>query len=269
MTKPATPTIKQIKMKMQSRITLILAGCVSVFLLVYLPREVQDKFARMFGEAKGTIQGIEITNIAGFITGLCGVPLSFVVRWIIFAQDHLATGTSKSSQFFRYYYVTSMLMALHPNIDRTQASKLWFEDTFNKWQKPNAKEQELDMFRRVSERTYSLRLIWYLQRVTVYFIIGSLAMMSAECLFFKRDSFVEYLPVKGVVFVLAAFLCWWLHGSNKIKLVNQSGYFNKYEATGAFEKYKEIQGLAWEHFRETVLVKWEREQIKKLKGQER
>jgi hypothetical protein len=231
MTKPATPTIKDYKTKMQNRITWILAGCVSVFLAVYLPRDLQELFVRMFGEAKGTIGGIEITNISGFITALCGVPLSFVLRWVIFAQDHLATGKSKAGDFFRYYYVTSMIKALHQDIHQTQALKMWF-DAFNKWQKPNAREEDQDMFRRVSQRSYSLRLIWYLQRVTVYFIIGSLVMMSAECLFFRRETFVLYMPVKVGILLLAAFLCWWLHGSNTFKKVDEAGYFNKYEATG-------------------------------------
>lgn len=239
------------KSRMQWKVTAMLAVALISFMVFFIPTGVQSKLVKQFGEVQKYSAGI---------MALTGAPLVFFVRWVIFAQDHLATGNGRASRFFRHYYPSCTFITKH-GVDGNVARKLWFE-FYNKWQKPNHKHY--DLFRRNSERTYSMRMIWYLKRILLAYLLLALVAMSLDCWLFERQEFVSLLPVKVVLLFGAAVMFVSIQFSNTITEHPASpDYFDRYTATGAYEKYKEIQGYVWVLFEEEEVSKWQKAQAKK------
>lgn len=229
------------KRKMQWRVTWALSACTLFFALLYLPDEILTPLS-----AK-----IKMVNEVMIKLGLT-IPVVFIFQWILFAQDHLATGNSFASRFFRHYYPSTYATETK-NLQRDKADKLWF-DYFNKWENENHPDNEY--YRRNFERTYACRLIFYLKRILSVFIV--LAILSTLLLtwVFPTQGSSQLLPVRIAVLIGSVILLVSLHWSNKIRENKTSqSYQDRYLPTGVYFKYKEIAGILRNRFESDVLSK--------------
>ena len=229
------------KRRMQWKVTGVIAGSTLFFVLLYVPEEVLGPLAE-----KLTLLN-QVLIKSGFT-----VPVIYLFHWILFAQDHLATGNSLASIFFRHYYVSNYAVA-ERGLKQDDANKQWF-DYFNKWEdegNPNHRYY-LSNF----GRTYDCRLVFYLKRVLVVFIIAaSLSTWLTLWLFNSQDSH-RLLPARISIIILYALLLGSLHLSNRApKNPLPGSYDDRYLPTGVYARYKEIAGILRSKFEEDVLSK--------------
>jgi hypothetical protein len=227
------------KSRMQLKVFSAIAVCVTVFIFIYIPNEVMNPLSEKISQAQAAYLKLGIS-----------VPIMFLLQWVIFAQDHLANGASLEAKFFRHYYPSSYARHKH-DLAIPMASRLWF-DLYNQWH--SAEHSRHDKYKTNSYRTYSLRLIFYLTKIFTVFVVLA-AVTTGLCYWpIKEVEFDRLLPgrIAGILFSLS--LAFWLRSSNKILPNPQGNYYEKYEATGAYHKYKEYQGILWEYFEEEVLI---------------
>jgi hypothetical protein len=214
------------KRRMQRRVVSVLWFLVVLFVIVYVPPALIEPVVARLSTNRWVLALARL---------LLAVPLVPLLGWILFAQDHLPYGTSKASHFFRQYYVTVYARKKF-SLDKSQATTLWF-DYFNKWE---AEDHPLHDYYRVNfERTYAVRMIYYLKRILVVFVIlgcGS-AFVASLALQAERD----WLPLRIAIVVVAAFFLAWLQQANRATRCSDAT--EAWEATGVYAKYKEICGI--------------------------
>jgi hypothetical protein len=168
-----------------------------------------------------------------------------LVPWIIFAQDQLATGASKASQFFRYHYPSTLAVNKY-SLTRQEANRAWFE-YFNAWEDP--KHRWHSDYKNTFERGYSLRLIYSLNRLLFWFVVAAGAATTLTALLLDEPRSV--LASKIVLILAVGLLWWWLHTSNTFTKLDSGDY----SATGAYFKYQEINGITSNRFEIEILEK--------------
>src|SRR5437870_1817913 len=106
------------KVAMQRHVTGVLIACGTVFVGLYVPGDVLGPVRAAVGSAWAVV-----------IRAGLSVPIALIARWFVFAQDHLANGTSEASLFFRHYYPSSRAITKY-GLSREKATTMWF-DFFN------------------------------------------------------------------------------------------------------------------------------------------
>ncbi len=131
------------KSAMQWQVTTVLMTSVVLFVILYIPSEV---LVPITGSLSHTGELVTRLGIAA--------PAAWMLRWVLFAQDHLATGSSSASQFFRHYYVSLYTRSKY-DLSKGEADMRWFE-YFNDWEEqgsPNHKFYRINV-RRTYEASY-------------------------------------------------------------------------------------------------------------------
>lgn len=160
--------------------------------------------------------------------------LSLLLRKPLFGTDPLASGKSKESEFFRSFY-PSILIQEKYGVVKGSADKLWF-DYFNTWSKEDS--NYYSHWRTVFERTYMCRLIFYLSRLQMIFLIlsvSTLIVMLAANYYVKHFFSITPLSIGYIVVVIFIYLL--LKISNKIPRKDGD------EPTGCWYKYREISNI--------------------------
>jgi len=89
-TKKSPPRLQgEIKQRMKRQVTAVLVCTVAVFVVFFIPSTITEPIA----------DGLKEWHKLLIKLG-ASIPVMILVPWIIFAQDQLATGASKASQFF-------------------------------------------------------------------------------------------------------------------------------------------------------------------------
>jgi hypothetical protein len=70
----------------------------------------------------------------------------------------------------------------------------------------------------------------------------------------REPEFNRLLPARIFVLAVIGLVFATLHFSNKLIFNKDGNYYERYHATGAYEKYREYQGVLWEIFEERVLI---------------
>jgi len=233
----AEETRGKIKRQWERRVTSVLVALIALFVVFFVPQEIAKPITD------------RLTGWQNLVVKLgASVPIMLVLPWIIFAQDHLATGRSKASKFFRDHYPSTFATAKY-GLPREQADKEWF-DYFNKWEA--AGHPDRGNYEITFQRSYSLRLIYYLKRVLLSFILLALVATTLSWLLNTSDAH-ELLAARLSIVVLAVLILGWLHSSNRFWAIRDRA--GQYDATGAYFKYKEINGVLRMKFEADVLSK--------------
>jgi hypothetical protein len=224
----------EIKNAMKRRVTSVLVAIVLLFVLIFVPSEIVDPVANGLKDWQRLLAKLGVS-----------IPLMVVIPWIIFAQDHLATGKSKASQFFKHHFQSTLAMKKYGQT-QADANRLWF-DYFNKWEDP--KHVHHGNYKATFDRSYALRLIYYLKRLLFLFVVAACAstIMMTVLLPDTRPA----LPARITIIVVVALVWSWLHLSNTFKKLPSGDY----EAAGAYFKYQEICGITCSRFEQDVLSK--------------
>ena len=231
--------ISSYKSRMQIKVFVAIATCVVFFVFLFTPKEVGDPLVERISEA-----------YASFVKLGLSLPIMFILQWILFAQDHLANGNSLPSTFFRHYYPSSFAKHKY-DLSAPTSNRLWF-DLYNQWHDPDHSYHE--KYKINSKRTYSLRLIYYLYWISVIFLVTALA-TAVLCFYpLKEADFSRLLPARIAVIVFIGLFAFLLRQSNRLSYNKDLNYYERYQATGAYHKYKEYQGILWEIFEEEVLI---------------
>jgi hypothetical protein len=225
--------------RMQWRVTSVLIVVAALFFLLYVPEIVLHPLTTRIGMLGSFL-----------IRAGISLPLAYAGRLLIFSQDHLPTGRSKASYFFRYYYASSYAVVMY-DIPSRKAMQMWF-DYFNAWADPTHPNH--DYMSRTFERTYSLRLIFYLKRVLTLFLMAAIiATALDQYVLHSNDSATLVAPrIFGLV-VVACFLAILYHDNRAWLTAHPGSYCDKYDASGAYRKYKDIQEILITKFEEDVL----------------
>lgn len=235
----AKKTVKgKLKARMKQRVVWVLAAVTVFFGVLYLPDEVTQVFGQRF-------------EVAGKILAKLGVTLPFTLLavWFLFGQDHLATGRGRASRFFRHYYPSTFAVQ-HCNKTQADADNLWFT-YFNQWEAPNHLNHRFyeDQF----ERSYTCRLFYYLVRILTWYLVAAAVSIVLWTWIIPTQDADRMLVPRVIVWVLFALLTLSISLSNRIQEVPGASYQDAYRPTGAYFKYKEIQGILQRHFWEDVL----------------
>lgn len=172
----------------------------------------------------------QFLNYARYPIVIVFIPI--LARVFIFAQDKLAHGENKYSNYFRSFYPSAYLKnRLH--ISKGEADVIWFT-IYNRWKNPSHEFNKLWLV--THKRSYSCRFIFYLQR---WLLFGSVAMGSTVAaqivyrLLEKRGIFDELVWIKIAIALATGGLSFWIKISNKIGE----------QPTGCWSKWKEISEM--------------------------
>jgi hypothetical protein len=230
-----------VKRKMQRRVTYVLAATVLIFAIVYVPGEVTDPLAVSLATWQQVLARSGIS-----------LPVLALLGWLIFSQDHLATGGSRASRFFRHYYPSQYAQEKY-GLSKERANRLWF-DYFNGW--ATSEDQRLrEDYARSFQRTYSVRLIFYLKRILFGFVILAAIATPVFTWLIPTDGAQKLLPGRIAIILAAMLLLVWLHMSSRFS--ERSGtqsYGERYQATGVYAMWKEIGGILTTRFEDDVLL---------------
>ena len=229
------------KQKMKRQVTSVLFVYILFFVALYVP----DKALAPLIERLNVGWNFFV-KFAGSLAG--SIPITFVLQWIIFSQDSLATGSSKESRFFRHCYPSSFARDVY-GLKQAEADQNWF-DYFNKWQDEKHVDHSylVDCFK----RSYSCRLIYYLVKLSFLFACGAAALMLISFAIDPED-FQKYLfsRMAGLIIVVLSF--GWLTLNNRIREDLQAPREDSYKVTGVWFKFKEINGVLIQKFERDVL----------------
>jgi hypothetical protein len=226
-----------VKTAQKSKVAALLIALTVVFGVLYLPDEVLRIFS------------IKMEKVASILAKL-GVTftVSTLTFWILFSIDHLATGKGLKSCFFRHYYPSTYAVK-HCGMSREAANTAWFE-YFNQWadEKHPHHEQYVYSF----ERSYACRLIYYLIPLLIVLLVaGAVSIVVCTITIGTAPSL---LVVQIVVWLVAAGAAIWLYRSNGVRDNGDNAtYENRYDATGVYYQYKEIEGILRSLFCNEVL----------------
>lgn len=213
--------IDKVKLKLQIYITTFLLLIIFGYLVSFIPI---DKL------------GIsEKDNIGELLFKLAtSGALSLLLRKPLFGTDSLVAGKSKESEFFRSLYPSIVIREKY-GVDPGSADKLWF-DYFNTWSKEGS--NHYSHWRTVFERTYMCRLIYYLSKLLMLFII--LSIITLIIVFVANHYIKDFFSITpfsvGYIFVVI-FIYLLLKISNKVPAKDGD------EPTGCWYKYKEISNI--------------------------
>jgi hypothetical protein len=230
------------KRNMQVWVSAVLSACILFFALLYVPDEI---LTPLFEILKTVNEWLIRAGLA--------VPFVVIFPWVLFAQDHLATGNSRASRFFRHYYASTYAVEVK-RLPRDKADKLWF-DYFNQWEADSHPNNEY--YRRNFERTYACRLIFYLKRILGAFIVLAFFSTFLTTWVLKTTGSSKLLPARIFILGISIVGLASLHFSNRIRENNASrSYQDRYSPTGVYFKYKEIAGILRNLFETDVLSKF-------------
>ena len=230
---------KSYKSKMQGKVFLALLLLCGVFTFFFVPDEVTVPLrAKLSAIGTGLIS-----------TAIASSGIYFYLQWVVFAQDHLANGRSISSMFFRHYYPSSFARQKY-GISIQRANRIWF-DYYNAWQREDHPRHAC--YRTNANRTYSLRLIYYLKYLLLYFSIVAGAVTLGNKHLLHEAAFGAMLAPRLAFILIALAIAVIIIRSNNCTARADANFYERYAATGAYEKYKEFQGVLWELFDEEVL----------------
>lgn len=228
---------------MKRQVLLVILFAFGLFGGLYLPDEVLTPLHATWNGVYETLTKV------GLSAGVCfGIGL-----WLLFTQDHLANGASRPARFFRHYWPSTFAVETSKGaLDAPAANAAWF-DYFNPWE--DSQHARHGDYVRSFERSYGCRAIFYLQWVSTLFVLGGALATVLFTWVFPTENAGDLLAARLVVLVLAALVCAWLWSTNRVRENPAANYWERWNATGAFAKYKEIQGILQQHFKRDVLDK--------------
>jgi hypothetical protein len=227
------------KARCKRRVVAVLAALTVFFGVLYLPDEVTRVFGQRFEMAGAVLAKL----------GVMMLPFALVASWFLFGQDHLATGRGKASQFFRHYY-PSTFAVMHCKKSKAEADNLWFT-YFNRLENPN---HPLHTYYETSfDRTYTCRLFYYLVRILTWYLAAAAVSVILVTWVFPTQDADKMLAPRIIAWVVFALLTVSIALSNRIKKVPGTSYYDAYDPTGSYYRYKEIQGILQQHFWREVL----------------
>lgn len=229
------------KQKMKGQVTAVLFFYILLFVALYVP----DTLLAPLMERLNVGWNFFVKFAGSFASS---IPITFVLQWIIFSQDNLATGSSKTSRFFRYCYPSTFAKDIY-GLEQGKADQSWF-DYFNKWQDEKHADHSylVDCFK----RSYSCRLIYYLVKLSFVFTCGAAVLMLISLATDPADFQKYLLPrITGLVIVVLLFI--WLTLNNRIRENLKAPRQDRYEVTGVWFKYREINGVLIQKFERDVL----------------
>lgn len=235
--------LKCYKSRMQWKVTAFLAFICALSLAILTPSQMVKTLFVEYSDVSKYL-------FPFFNFGIGGV-IGFLLSWLLFAVDSLATGKLVDSRFFRHYYCTSLAVQKYPEIENRQLVTYWFE-LFNSWGKPSNPQHSL--YKRTFERTYSLRLIYYLKYGLLYLAFLCSLFLLATSFVFDHNIVVLVVRVAYILVLFALYLLVGLY--NKLTETESTKYFEKYDCTGAYYKYKEFQLQLWTHFEQHLAKKF-------------
>jgi len=247
---PSTPTLRtrrpgRYKRQLQTRIAGILSGLFLAWALAFVPEQLFARLTTLYGAWTGYLS-----------RGGVAISMMFFAKWIIFAQDSLATGNSKWSAFFRSFFSDQKIQNKY-DCTRAEASALWFR-YFNKWE--DGPHEYQSYHRYTFSRTYACRLIYHLRQWLLYFTVLGIVTLIANWLFI--EDFNNWIIC--VLALLAALALWaFLTFANAIPIAGDgsSGLFDRIRRrigpraapTGCWAKYQEIAEIQLVHLQHDIL----------------
>lgn len=226
-------TTGRYKGKLQTQIAALLLGMFLLYTLVYLPESLFSELRTAVGKW-------------GEYCARLGMAISGVVlaRWIVFAQDTLANGTNRWSQFFRSQFPDQMIMDKY-SCSKAEATSLWFK-YFNSWE--NGPPAYRAHHSRTFYRSYGCRLIYYLKQWLMFFAAGGATTMGI--LWVAGTQFTRWTPCFLLIAVSVAvfFILWRANripgGEWHLKLAKNWRRREKpREASGCWRKFQEISEM--------------------------
>jgi hypothetical protein len=234
---------RSFKHRMKRRVTAVVFLFVLFFVGLYVPDIVLGALVESLN--------IGWRSFVRFAAPMAGsISMTFVLQWIIFSQDSLATGSSKKSRFFRACYPSTYARNKY-GLMQGEADRSWF-DYFNQWQNdehPNH-SYHIDCFK----RSYSCRLIYYLSKLSIAFTCGAIALMVFTFLIDPTD-FWKHLLVRLTFLIAVAILFSVLAYANRISEGQTPQGERNYQVTGVWFKYQEINGVLIRKFEMDILTK--------------
>jgi hypothetical protein len=235
-----------IQTQQKSKVITWLVAVVVFFAVFYLPDEFLDLFGKKM-EAVGKI----LTKTVGTAS------ISALLMWILFVIDHLPNGKGLKSKFFVYYRPSNRAVAecKGMQLDQAQADALWYPF----WNSLAAREPG-DNLRRYYEESfthsYGCRFIFYFVPLLAICIVSSLA--SVVLCTWVLHIWPADMMLAVRLAVLAGFILvlWWIWRSNTVEDRGADAttpYPDRYEATGAWKAYKDLEDLLYVEFEKAVL----------------
>jgi uncharacterized SAM-binding protein YcdF (DUF218 family) len=135
-------------------------------------------------------------------------------------------------------------------MSQAEANQTWF-DYFNRWadEKHPHHEDYLYSF----NRSYACRGIYYLIPLLMICLAGAAVSVVVSLMTPGVDMHAPLLITQELVWVVAAGWTVWLVRSNLVRETGRESYEDKYDATGVFFKYTEIEGILRSEFCKDVL----------------
>jgi hypothetical protein len=235
-----------VQTRQKSKVITLLVAVVVVFAVLYLP----DQFLDLFGKKMKTVGNI-LTKTVGT------TAISALLMWILFVIDHLPNGKGLKSEFFVYYRPSNRAVAecKGMKLDQAQANALWYPF----WNSLAAREPA-DNLRRYYEESfihsYGCRLIFYLVPLLAICIVSSLASVVLCTWVLRIWPSDMMLAVRLVVLAGFILVLWWTWRSNTVEDRGAAAtppYPDRYEATGAWKAYRDLESLLYVEFEKAVL----------------
>ncbi|HEY0557450.1 MAG TPA: hypothetical protein VGG20_24555 [Thermoanaerobaculia bacterium] len=235
-----------VQAQQKSKVITLLVAVVVFFAVLYLPDEFLDLFGKKM-EAVGQI----LTKTVGAAT------ISALLMWILFVIDHLPNGKGLKSKFFVYCRPSNRAVAecKSMKLDQEQADALWYPF----WNSLEAREPA-DNLRRYYEESfthsYGCRFIFYFVPLLAICIVSSLVSVVLCTWVLRIWPADMMLAVRLTVLAVFSLVLWWTWRSNTVEdrgAAATSPYQDRYEATGAWKAYKDLEGLLYVEFEKAVL----------------
>lgn len=225
-----------VKTLQKSKVTGALVALTVFFGVLYLPDEILQVFGARMDRVAKVLAKLGVT-----------FTVSSLTFWVLFSIDHLATGKGLKSRFFRHYY-PSTYAVLHCGMSQEEANRAWFE-YFNQWADKKHPHHKFYLFS--FERSYACRGIYYL--IPLFLVCLLASAVSVVVCTMTTGTDVLLLAVQTLVWLAAAAATIWSYRSNRVRETGAASYVDKYDATGVYYQYKEIEGILRTLFYEEVL----------------
>jgi hypothetical protein len=216
----------------------VLVAVTAVFWVFFIP----DEFTRVLGERLDTVVKYLVkAGLAGSVT--------FFVGGFVYSQDPLASGSSLASRFFRHYFVTTYAVQNY-SLNEGTATRCWFE-YFNPWEDADHKNHEF--YKRAFEASFKCRLFHYLKYTLPVYVVLAAGLTALFKWVVKTDNPSEMFVARCIVLSIGVLVTLVVMAWNRVREDPNANYAERYTATGAYGKYKTMQGILRSKFDEDVL----------------
>jgi hypothetical protein len=230
----------------KSKVITGLVAVVVFFAVFYLP----DEFLDLFGK-KMEVVGNILTKTVGT------AAVSALLMWILFVIDHLPNGKGLKSSFFVYCRPSNRAVAecKGMKLDQAHANALWYPF----WNSLPARDPANNLRRYYEDsftHSYGCRFIFYFVPLLAICIVSSLASVvvcTGVLHIWHFDMMLAVRLVLLVAWTLVLVLTWRFNTVEDRGAAAPPPYLDRYEATGAWKAYKDLEDLLYVEFEKEVL----------------